>query len=282
MWYIDFVPGSHGHFLEFVCNKFLAGCVTAADPFNLLGSSHLTDSDYQQHKVFHAAHWSQTQTQLPGSIIHITFDAKDLLLLSSICFWRAGDVGIDNNLLHEHTYHKLHNRYYQHMIAELNAHFPQIELSSQNPHCARHVLREYFKLGFRDPNQHGLMRAQNLMSQYQCQHKFEFERFYHEPAFLQGMQDLADLAHMPIQDPDGLTQLHKKFLQRQPYRYHAQMCDDVLMAVAQGLDQPIPDLTLLQEAWIDAALECRYHREMPAEKTTYWRNTQQILDYVRH
>ena len=39
--YIDFIGGSHGNFLEFVCNVFIAKIKTANFlPFNSAGASH--------------------------------------------------------------------------------------------------------------------------------------------------------------------------------------------------------------------------------------------------
>mgnify|MGYP003633370510 CR=1 FL=1 len=37
---IDFVPGSHGHFLEYVCNKYIMGQSIDFNPFNSIGASH--------------------------------------------------------------------------------------------------------------------------------------------------------------------------------------------------------------------------------------------------
>jgi hypothetical protein len=51
MIYIDFVGGAHGNYLEFICNKFLAGVDCNELPFNALGASH--DKGYKGEKQFH-------------------------------------------------------------------------------------------------------------------------------------------------------------------------------------------------------------------------------------
>jgi len=51
---IDFVAGTHGHFLEFVLNKFFGITPFEAAPFTSLGTSHSVSKEYQQTRLFRA------------------------------------------------------------------------------------------------------------------------------------------------------------------------------------------------------------------------------------
>ena len=113
---IDFVAGSHGNFLEFVCNKFIAKVDITFSPFNSLGASHVKTQDYIDNRVFLADHYVLQRHQLTRKIIRITFDKDDLLQLLSVCFLRAGNANIDHNLLEHNTYKKLNNINFKNLI----------------------------------------------------------------------------------------------------------------------------------------------------------------------
>jgi hypothetical protein len=107
MIHIDFYPGSHGNYLEFVCNK-IAG-ITVGVPFNSKGASH--SKKYIKRKIFHAHHYSFWSKPFKfDKIIKIQVNHADWLQLRQISLLRGGDIGYDNNLLEIDTYNKL-NKY---------------------------------------------------------------------------------------------------------------------------------------------------------------------------
>jgi len=116
---IDFMGGSHGNFLEFVCNKFLAKVPVAADiPFNLYGASH--GKQYLGKKEFVCAHYSVFGEPVPaGKVISIQITQDDLLALQCISLLRAGDYDINPNQLEVNTYNKLNNRDYRWVLDNL-------------------------------------------------------------------------------------------------------------------------------------------------------------------
>jgi len=123
MIFIDFVAGSHGNYLEFVCNKFLAGVRCNDTPFDPSGASH--SSYYKQYKdkiVFRADHYyRQTANNYndAGKIISIRFTAEDLLPLTAVSLLRAGNYGNDNAFLEKNTYNKLNNKNYRDSLDNL-------------------------------------------------------------------------------------------------------------------------------------------------------------------
>lgn len=125
MIYIDFQGGAHGNFLEFVCNKHIAGIGTIGSPFNSLGASH--NKLYLEDKHFTAWHYflynNKRTTPETGKIISIHIDPSDLLLLMSISLLRAGDRNIDNKDLEVDTFNKLNNILYRWVLDNIIENF---------------------------------------------------------------------------------------------------------------------------------------------------------------
>ena len=109
---IDYVPGAHGNYLEFVLNKLTLGDQIQSSPFTALGTSHAKDLTYRHLRQFYCNHWFLYGGTTGSRVIAIKFTHDDLLALSSVSLLRAGDMAIDNNNLHINTYNKLNNRFY--------------------------------------------------------------------------------------------------------------------------------------------------------------------------
>jgi len=279
---IDFVAGSHGNFLEFVCNKFLAKLDITFRPFDSLGASHVKTQDYLDNRVFLADHYVLQRHQLARQIIRITFDEDDLLQLSSVCFLRAGNANIDHNLLEHNTYNKLHNSYYKNLIKEITQAYPSIVLSTDSPDCPRYILREFFKFGFRDHQTHGLLLELKKMN-YGTDHQvfdFAFEKFYNTEMFVDQIKVLAKWYDTNIQNVDGLVELHQQFLDNQIFKNSKIQADRMICAVQQRQEMPISKLSLLQESYINGVLERMYNIEMPFVQPVYFSNTTQIIEHL--
>lgn len=299
--YIDFQAGSHGNYLEFVCNKFLAGVVTADTlPFNDLGAAHR--KKYTTAKVFECNHFTAYNQVLRNeTVIRINILADDLLPLQCVSLLRAGDHGIRPNELEHDTYHKLHNVDYQWVLDNLVESFfhhrhlvagytdiadtswPRIQdiadylalphvvrdecervhgiqiyqLDADHPHCPRHFLKEFFRIGFADPNNHGFIKIQNnLIHQHCIFYDFPFSAFYDTDRFLAELQALSAFLDMPVRvDLPELHILHQEFLLRQPYRSVKTQCDLLVGRLTQDPLTFMPDLDVIQEAYIAHRLE---------------------------
>lgn len=280
---IDFVAGSHGQFLEFVCNKFIANLSeTDYNPFNALGASHSRSPGYHKEKVFLATHYSNYKLTVFPTVIRIVFETSDLLNLNSVSLLRAADVGIDNDMLEQDTYNKLNNQFYISLLDNICAAYPDVQLSASNPDCPRYVLREFFKLGFKDPENHGLMQLQRQMT-YDLSHKvfdFDFKNFYNTDMFVESIKTLALWLGSKVSNLPALVELHHEFLQKQIYKDSKTQADDVILAVQTQQDTNIPRLSLLQESYINATLENLYQVEMPFVQPVYFSTTKQILKHL--
>jgi hypothetical protein len=148
---IDYVPGSHGHFLSFVCNRFLTDLpreIIGDSPLTATGTSHDTIPTYWNSRYFRESHYYLERDfvgavdseaglqQWKGPVIQIWFGHDDLLVLTATCFLRAGDFEIDVDHLHHDTYHKLNTEQYRCVLQELQ------RLSEENLRLAIAAVRD--------------------------------------------------------------------------------------------------------------------------------------------
>lgn len=118
--YIDFYPGTHGNFLHFFCNRFLAKLPSVSPlPFNQAGASHAYK--FTQPEKFIHDHYNFERFDFPESsqIISIQVNEEDLLPLQCIVLLRVGDNNIDPEHLSHNTWHKLKNAGYYDLLDNL-------------------------------------------------------------------------------------------------------------------------------------------------------------------
>lgn len=298
--YIDFQAGSHGNYLEFICNKFLAGVWTRyTHPFDQSGAAHqklyLTDT------VFEANHYTTYGKILEHeSVIKISINSQDLLPLQCISLLRAGDHKVDPSNLEFDTYHKLDNKRHRSMLDHLIINFfnhqslidgyhamadpswPSIknlkdyemlpeqirqecehlhgievnQFSAEMPHCSRHILKEFFRIGFSDPDNHPFMKIERQDIHRNCQvHCFPYAAFYDSKHFMIELCNLANFFNMTLHDSiNKICILHQQFLQRQPYKSVKSRCDALVDQLILDLNPEWPNLDVVQEAYIEARL----------------------------
>jgi hypothetical protein len=328
MIYIDYIGGAHGNYLEFICNKFLAGVDCNELPFNAIGSSH--DKGYQTEKKFQAWHYFEyhgVKTELYDSkIVSIQIDYDDLLPLASISLLRAGDRNIDNRQLEIDTYHKLNNIDYKWVLENIINSFFQTQvkdsydavkdsswpdiysiddfnllpewiraecinlhhlklfrLDSDHPDCPRHILREFFKLGFQHPEQAGFITQQQKMV-YDSSNDtmiFPFSSFYNTNEFVNQIQLIAQHTGYTLENIQQLVELHQEFLTRQPYKDSKKFCDTLITRICNNEFFNLPDLDLMQESYISAKLEIHYNKALPVDQEEWFTNSKQILKIIK-
>jgi hypothetical protein len=326
MIYIDFQGGAHGNYLEFVCNKFLAGVACNDSPFNQLGASH--NKQYHGEKQFQCWHYSDfrgVKTDLFDSkIISIEIKYDDLLALQSVSLLRAGDWNIDNDQLEVNTYHKFNNIDYKWMLENLVASFfrtqlqdsynavkdaswPNVacredfdrlpkwiqlecinqhnlklyQLDAEHPDCPRHVLREFFKIGFRNPEQAGciLQQKKQVYDSSNDPRVFPFFSFYNTENFINQIQSIGTWCGWEVKNMPQLIDLHTEFLARQPYKDSKKFCDVLIKRICDQEIFDLPKLDLLQESYIASQIENHYGSELPADQVEWFTNSRQILNF---
>jgi hypothetical protein len=281
---LDFVAGTHGHFVEYILNRSLGYYEKEFDPFTSIGTSHCCPKDYLDRREIVCGHWFEndplTTSNAPKSI-RIVFDQDDLLLVSSLSLLRAADLNIDNNTLHISTVEKLNNRYYADTLEKIYLAYDYLDREQDS--IPRNVLREFFKFGFRDPGINGYwIKLQDMISVplAQC-FEIKFKDIYHYDQFGAVLQQISVWLERPLNTGSWLFELHSKFLSKIPFITHKTQCDDIVKDVILGRNISIPKLSLLQESYINGRLERYFQKEMPFHQLEYFTNAKDVLQYIK-
>jgi hypothetical protein len=277
---IDFIPGSHGNYLEFVLTKLLFPDELPNDPFNNLGASH---KKFYNKKIFFANHYIFYNIPTCNDIISIRFDSDDLLSLMSISLQRAGNISIDDDQLHINTYNKLKNKFYKGLLVNMldSYKFQLSNVDENNPDIPRHIVREFFKFGFKEPSINGFIEHLDKMkySDDKNVHYFPYKAFYDIEKFLLEINKVGQFFNLTYQNFD-LIPLHTEFLSKQPFKDIKKKTDNIIDAIKQGKNIEISNLTLFQESYINSQLENLYKVEMPFLQDHYFTTTKEILNYL--
>jgi len=281
---LDFVPGTHGHFMEYVCNRAFGFVKTAFDPFNELGISHRRPKNYNKQREIIWGHWYETNPSVLISaprIIRIIFDKQDILLVHSISLLRSGDLGVESDRLHIDTIKKLHNPLYVSTLNDIYQSYPNIDRKAD--FIPRHVLREYYKFGFRDPEINGYWKHFKHMISISHSNEFKIvlKKLYQYDSLVDTLRELSDWLQRPMETDSWLPEIHSKFISKIPYLDHTRVCENIIQAVVDQKNIPIPALSLLQESYINGRLESIFLKEMPFYHYDYFTNTEDILNYLK-
>jgi hypothetical protein len=135
-----------------------------------------------------------------------------------------------------------------------------LELSEKNPDCPRFVLREFFKIGFQNPSQHGFIARQKT-AVYDANddvYTFPFRCFYNKTEFLNEIEKVIIWAGIPYDYKNEIELMHDEFLTRQLYKDSKHKCDDIVQKLSHNAPLGILKINLLEEAYINAALGWDY------------------------
>ena len=136
-----------------------------------------------------------------------------------------------------------------------------LELNKDHPDCPRHVLREFFQLGFENPAQQGFIHQQRTMINYGDRqvYIFPFRCFYDTDLFIDQIKQIASWAEIQYTQYDKIAEIHIEFLKRQPYKHSKIKCDAIVQDIIHN--KPFDSVQdLLEEAYINAQLK-KYNHE---------------------
>ena len=279
---IDYVAGSHGYFLEYVCNKHICNMNVDFLPFNSVGASHLKTKKYIENRIFHAQHFTNKGLSTSDRVIRVTYDHNDLLLLMSGAFLRIANSGIETNQLENNTYNKLtDSTYFPYLVDSINSAYPRNKISAERPDCPRYVLREFFKFGFKDPDNNGFTKVLNELVYNSSIDSIDFpyKNFYNKQLFIEGVRQISQWYDQSTL-LNSVDAIWEEFHKRQIYRNYKLESDSIIESVINLKVVPIPNLGLFQESYIDAVLEKKYNIEMPFGQTKYFSSTGTIIDHL--
>jgi hypothetical protein len=158
-----------------------------------------------------------------------------------------------------------------------------LELSAQHPDCPRYILREFFKLGFKYPEQAGFITQQHKMCYNDTNDViiFPFRAFYDMHEFQNQIKRISDWGRFDFKPNDEFFKLHNEFLQRQIYQNSKNYCDGLIEKIVAGEQFDLPKLDLLQESYISAQLELYYQQELPAYQPTWFLTSTEIRKHFK-
>ena len=266
---VDFLPGTHGHFLTFVLDKLLLNEeITQTSPFTSIGTSHnFWDIGYP----VTAGHWSvpkmpakwwkvKGKPNLGNNVILITVRDPDIIAVVQLGYLRAADNNCDLNTLEIDTYNKILKLNYQ------NTHNLNIDLNlrSEQPDCPREILRHYFKEKFvsflrKEHTQHNWVEEFKQYSQFRKFKKrnvfyFPYSDFYDHDKFLNNIKAIQVFFDLEFKDFD-IVNLHQHFLKNQPCRDSVQKIEGILKNIRDRKEQILPCLNIIEEAYINSKVE---------------------------
>jgi hypothetical protein len=137
-----------------------------------------------------------------------------------------------------------------------------LELSLERPDCPREILREFFQIGFQQPANHGFITRQQKVKYNKSKqvYVFPFKCFYNKNNFLEEVKQVADWAEISYTCQDDIEELHNEFLQKQPYKNSKIKCDTILKEIQSSKPPNFVDITLIEEAYINAKLGWNYFK----------------------
>lgn len=276
---IYFIGGTHGHYLEFVLNTVVANVpVSSPLPFNSNGAAH--SKQYLDTPVFEAVEVVKSDFQ--GSIVVIQAQHKDLLPWLCISYLRTGDFGVDPDMLEINTWNKMNNCDYIPVREHIKQNFSRSgwQFDQEHPDCPRSILREHFKLSFHNTNS-----MANIVGNVPAGADvfvFDYSDFYDFEKFSNSISTLAAWWNNTTEiDANKLSWLHQEFLSRQPFYNIQDKCDKTVSDILAGQHFKLPQLNVMQEAYIDYKLEQQTGRSMPVDGDQWFQHSQDIQDLLK-
>jgi hypothetical protein len=200
MTVIDFAPGQHGHFLEYVVNKYIFN-INASIPTNNLfqssGAAHNINNslEYQKRKIVFSGHYSSFNFTYPDQaekIIWIDHAPNlDFILLTNI-YHRCHPNAVNGTEVNIHEITQLHQ----------DAMFD----ADQTLQSLRN--NWYTKLQERHFEQTKLKNNTNLPV-----FDFKYSSFFSLAAFIEHLQQLADFLNFTFVYNQSFVELYQKFIE---------------------------------------------------------------------
>ena len=155
----------------------------------------------------------------------------------------------------------------------------KLEFSLQHPNCPRWILRDFFKHGFLDPANNGMVledcRRQLAYQGHNTVYKFPYHCFYTDQ-FVDELTKLAAWAGFEFDNTSEFVWTHQEFIKRQHYATIQQQCDNLIAQIISGNNIQLPKINLLMESYIEAKLETHYKQFFPTGRNSWFTTSDQI------
>jgi hypothetical protein len=302
MIHIDFQGGAHGNYLEFVCNKIVGATVGTpfnslgashkkqytgikifhADHYSYLHIPFVFDKIIsiqiavddllllQQISLLRAGNYGYDNNQLEINTYNKLNNRNYKWVLEKIVQnFFTGQIQNSYNAVRDPswpdatTLEEFSNlpNWIKKECAEQHK-LELLELSPYRPDCPRTILREFFQIGFEQPENSGFIVRQ-FQAKYDSTKQvywWPYRCFYNTAEFLQEIKKVADWANISYNCQDDIEELHNEFLQKQPYKNSKIKCNKIIKEIQNNMIPNLMDITLIEEAYVNAKLGWNYFK----------------------
>lgn len=223
---LDFAPGLHGHFLEYVTNRYIYYVDEIKDLFMSSGAVDRIKyfEEYQNQKTVWCGHYSSFNLRYSKDCTHHVFIRHnpdlDIVLLTNIYYRCFHDPNADRQV-YDHNAQKIEN-YHRSLLAGNK----DWQLKDN----------WYAKLTERHFDQTLMYNTGNLPT-----FDFDFACFFNFTKFVFELQRLSQFLDMTLRYDSTLHELWRKFMdENQGYKLHAQ-ANEILSSAYGNKSQEIPN-----------------------------------------
>jgi hypothetical protein len=236
---IDFSPGMHGHFLEYVVNRYLLQVnVNIENIFQSSGAAHSinTDQQYVHARIAKGGHFSSFNHLYPedaDKIIFIQHNPElDFVLLSNI-FYRCHPTAVTGKDVNIKEIQQLHiDNMFDQSYTELELRKNWFTKLLEN-----HLI-DYTKIKYNSPPP---------------TYMFDYTAFFKLNQFIIELQKLSNFLSVTLEFDQSLIELHNTFIELNQGWNQYQHCQKIIQAILNNADYPIPPNWQIQ-AYINCQL----------------------------
>lgn len=278
--YILNCAGCHGHYLQFLIDKFSKKTPIIKDlPFNWLGNSHnpLKYSGFVEYVDHHTL--IDPKNFVDTNIIQMSYE-NQILYHERTAMARAGDAGRDLDSVHKDiSFLQKYNPTFYNRIQKL--------YSIQKDNVPKWLLRDAYKLGFLDWNNQGSVVksknekqwVKNNLEKNNTVHFLDVGAFFNLEALKTQLMKLDDIFNLDL-DLDGLEEIHRIFTDKNKILQTQKNTEFVLKSIDSNSYVEIPNLDIIQEAYVYAKMEKKYDFVQMPLTENFFKNTEELINYV--
>lgn len=276
--FIDYFSGSHGNFLEYLCNRYLFDIESARfNPFEKNGTSHVKTPAYLEDRLAEANHYSYhnlpMQSTPQSAVVRIVIDLFYPVVYNSII--RGGATSLDIEQLEFNTLDKLtedKNKPYRIDIVE------QFGIQQNYP---RDRLRNLFYAKFNEP-QFGIEPASVQRDFALPTFEIPLTAFYDYIKLNSYLGELSKFAgKIGWSYNTDLYPLWSEFMSKNIGYQSYVKCQNIIEKILTNQDYTI-ECNLLEEAYINSYITSTFniHSDIVCFNGLYPNNTQDIYNLI--
>ena len=280
--YIFNSAGCHGHYLTYLIDRLSTDTPPILElPFNTLGNSH-NKLNYSNYSCFVDISQQKNYQDLKNSNIIKIIYSSNILYYERTAMSRAGDANKDLYNLHlDISFMETYNKVFYEKIKKLY----HIQTNS----IPKFILRDAYKTGFLDWSNQGSVISskddinwieKNLKNNNNL-HFFDVNNFFSVKLIDKELKTISEKFKINL-DLTELELVHKEFLTRNSIIQTHHFTDLILNSIVNNRNIPIPELDILQQAYIYAKLEENNNFITMPMTETFFTTTKEIIDYINY